>query len=138
MKKILFLGLLLGLSMVAPARADQTAAPATQARPDPVARVDQRLARLKEELKIAGNQESAWTAYAEKTRRNVKEMRDQMQAAMREPAATAPERFDRHIELMRKRLVNFENMDQALKELYAALTPEQRVILDRHFSRMRR
>ncbi len=138
MKRILFLAMLLGASMIAPSYADQAAAPATQAKPDPVARVNQRLARLKEELKITSDQESAWAAYAEKTRSNVKEMRDQMQAAMRAPAATAPERFDRHIELMKHRLVNFENMDQALKELYSALTPEQRGILDRHFSRMRR
>ncbi len=142
MRKMQFIILtaLLGAGAMAPAFADQMSSSQTASRPhqDPVAKVDQRLARLKEELRITGDQEQAWSAYAEKTRSNVKEMRDQMEAAMREPVETAPQRFDRHIELMKKRLVNFENMDQALKQLYAALTPEQKAIADRHFSRMRR
>jgi periplasmic protein CpxP/Spy len=130
---------LLGASMIAPVYAEE-ALPAggmSRAHPDPVAMVDKRLARFKGELRITSDQESAWTAYAEKTRSNVKDMRDQMQAAMKDPAQTAPERFDRHIELMKKRLVSFQNMDDALKSLYAALTPEQKSIADRHFARMR-
>ncbi len=134
----MILASLFGLSMIAPpVYADEAAPAMTRAHPDPVAMVDKRLARFKEELKITSDQEPVWTAYAEKTRSNVKDMRDQMQAAMRDPAQTAPERFDRHIELMKKRLANFENMDDALKGLYAALTPEQKAIADRHFARMR-
>ncbi len=130
---------LLGASMIAPVYADEAppASGMSRAHPDPVAMVDKRLGRFKQELKITGDQEPAWTAYAEKTRSNVKDMRDQMQAAMKDPAQTAPERFDRHIELMKKRLVSFQNMDDALKSLYAALTPEQKSIADRHFARMR-
>ena len=130
---------LLGASMIAPVYAEEAlpASGMSRAHPDPVAMVDKRLARFKQELKITGDQETAWTAYAEKTRNNVKDMRDQMQAAMKDPAQTAPERFDRHIELMKKRLVGFQNMDDALKSLYAALTPEQKSIADRHFARMR-
>ena len=130
---------LLGANLISPVYADEAmpASGMSRAHPDPVATVDRRLARLKEELKITSDQEPAWRAYVEKTRSNVKDMRDQMQAAMKDPAQTAPERFDRHIELMKKRLVNFENMDDALKSLYAALTPEQKAIADRHFARMR-
>ena len=134
----MILASLFGLSMIAPpVYADEAAPAMTRAHPDPVAMVDKRLARFKEELKITSDQEPVWTAYAEKTRSNVKDMRDQMQAAMRDPAQTAPERFDRHIELMKKRLASFENMDDALKGLYAVLTPEQKAIADRHFARMR-
>ena len=138
MRKITILAALFGASLIAPVYADQAAPGATvpHSHPDPVATVDKRLARFKEELKITSDQESAWNAYAEKTRSNVKDMRDQMQAAMHDPAETAPERFDRHIELMKKRLANFESMDDALKGLYAALTPEQKAVADRHFSRM--
>ena len=136
MKKIVILAALFGASLVAPVYADQAAAAVSHARPDPVSTVDRRLARFKEELKISSSQEPVWNAYAEKTRSNVKDIRDQMEAAMRDPAKTAPERFDRHIELMKKRLASFENMDDALKQLYAALTPEQKAIADRHFSRM--
>ena len=138
MRKIMILAALFGASLIAPVYADQAAPGATvpHSHPDPVATVDKRLARFKEELKITSSQEPVWNAYEEKTRSNVKDMRDQMQAAMHDTAETAPERFDRHIELMKKRLANFENMDDALKGLYAALTPEQKAVADRHFSRM--
>ncbi|NNM70263.1 MAG: hypothetical protein HKM00_09945, partial [Gallionella sp.] len=67
---------------------------------------------------------------------NVKAIKDRMDAAMHDQPQTAPERFDRHIELMRARLASFENMDEALKQLYAALTPEQKAAADRHFAKM--
>ena len=104
---------------------------------DPVANSEKHLAAFKKELKITSDQEQTWEAYAEKTRSSVKDIRDRMNEAMHEQPQTAPERFDRHIELMRKRLASFEKMDEALKQLYAALTPEQKAIADRHFSRLR-
>lgn len=109
-----------------------------KARPhaDPVANSEKRLAAFKQELKITSDQEQAWDVYAEKTRNSVKDIRDRMNEAMHDQPQTAPERFDRHIELMRKRLASFEQMDEALKQLYAALTPGQKAIADRHFSRV--
>ncbi len=104
---------------------------------DPVANSERHLLAFKKELNITNDQEQAWNTYAEKTRNNVKDIRDRTNEAMHDQPQTAPERFDRHIELMRKRLANFENMDEALKQLYAALTPEQKAIADRHFSRLR-
>ncbi|MGB8517679.1 MAG: Spy/CpxP family protein refolding chaperone [Gallionella sp.] len=135
---ILLMGTLLGASMVAPVYADEPVPATGMMRPhfDPVAKADKRLANFKDELKITRDQESVWATYAEKTRGNVKAMRDRMDDAMREPAQTAPERFDRHIALMRERLANFEKMDEALKQLYAALTPEQKIIADHHFAKM--
>jgi Spy/CpxP family protein refolding chaperone len=104
---------------------------------DPVANSERHLLAFKKELNITNDQEQAWNTYAEKTRSNVKDIRDRTNEAMHDQPQTAPERFDRHIELMRKRLANFENMDEALKQLYATLTPEQKAIADRHFSRLR-
>ena len=135
---ILLVSTLLGAGLIAPVYADQPA-PANgmmYPHPDPVAKVEQRLAGLKGELKITPDQEAVWAAYAEKTRSNVKAIRDRMDAAMHDQPQTAPERFDRHIELMRARLASFENMDEALKQLYAALTPEQKAAADRHFAKM--
>lgn len=103
---------------------------------DPVANSEKRLSAFKQELKITNDQEQVWTAYAEKTRSNVRDIRDRMNEAMHDQSQTAPERFDRHIALMRERLASFEKMDEALKQLYAALTPEQKAIADRHFSRL--
>ncbi|OIR01912.1 hypothetical protein GALL_159990 [mine drainage metagenome] len=104
---------------------------------DPVANSEKNLSAFKKELNITGDQEQVWDAYAEKTKSNVKDIRDRMIEAMHDQPQTAPERFDRHIQLMRNRLANFEKMDDALKQLYAALTPEQKAIADRHFSRLR-
>lgn len=104
---------------------------------DPVANSEKHLAAFKKELNITSDQEQAWDAYAEKTKSSVKDIRDRMNEAMHDQPQTAPERFDRHIALMKERLANFEKMDEALKQLYAVLTPEQKAIADRHFSRLR-
>lgn len=139
-KMILVLSILFGASMILPAYAEQAAANGAGGmsgqHPDPVAKVEERLANFREELKITRDQDQAWAAYAETTRSSVRDIRDRMNEAMHDKPQTAPERFDRHIELMRERLASFEKMDQALKQLYAALTPEQRAIADRHFERL--
>ncbi|OIQ99494.1 hypothetical protein GALL_184310 [mine drainage metagenome] len=109
----------------------------TRQHSDPVANSEKHLLAFKRELKITNDQEQAWNTYAEKTRSNVKDIRDRTNEAMHDQPQTAPERFDRHIALMKERLASFEKMDEALKQLYAALTPEQKAIADRHFSRLR-
>ena len=139
-KMILVLSILFGESMNLPAHGEQAAANGASGmsgqHPDPVAKVETRLANFRNELKITRDQDQAWAAYAETTRSSVRDIRDRMNEAMHDKPQTAPERFDRHIELMRERLASFEKMDQALKQLYAALTPEQRAIADRHFERL--
>ncbi len=139
-KMILVIATLIGASMFAPVYASEPVSGATggmtQQHPDPVVNVEKRLARLKDELNITNDQAQVWAAYAEKTKSNVKDIRDRMNEAMHDQAQTAPERFDRHIELMRKRLASFEKMDDALKQLYAVLTPTQKAIADRHFAKM--
>ena len=138
---VLLTSALLLTSVAAPVYADDHASNnesgcKEQRHSDPVANSERHLLAFKKELNITNEQEQAWDTYAEKTKSNVKDIRDRMNEAMHDQAQTAPERFDRHIELMRKRLANFENMDDALKQLYAALTPEQKAIADRHFSKL--
>ena len=132
---------LIAANMIAPVYADDHVADEPGCRAhrhsDPVANVDKRLSVLRDELKLNRDQQQAWSVYAEQTRSNVKDMKDRMDEAMRDQPQTAPERFDRHIALMKARLANFEKMDDALKQLYAALTPEQKTIADRHFAKMR-
>ncbi|MHB1237379.1 MAG: Spy/CpxP family protein refolding chaperone [Gallionella sp.] len=139
-KMILGMFVLFGACMIAPVYAEDASSSGatgmTHQHPDPVAKVEKRLASFKEELKITSDQEQVWATYAEKTRSNVKDIRDRMDEAMHDKPQTAPERFDRHIELMKQRLASFEKMDDALKQLYTALTPEQKAIADRHFAKM--
>ena len=139
-KMILGMFVLFGACMIAPVYAEDASSSGatgmTHQHSDPVAKVEKRLASFKEELKITSDQEQVWNTYAEKTRSNVKDIRDRMDEAMHDKPQTAPERFDRHIELMKQRLASFEKMDDALKQLYTALTPEQKAIADRHFAKM--
>ena len=139
-KMILGMFVLFGACMIAPVYAEDASSSGatgmTHQHPDPVAKVEKRLASFKEELKITSDQEQVWATYAEKTTSNVKDIRDRMDEAMHDKPQTAPERFDRNIELMKQRLASFEKMDDALKQLYTALTPEQKAIADRHFAKM--
>lgn len=97
-----------------------------------------RLDKLKTTLKINAAQEAAWQTFAGKAKQqveNMQAMHKQSQPPASPPAAlSAPERMDKGIEFMKQRLTNMEAMNTALKDLYAILTPEQKVIADQHFS----
>ncbi len=111
---------------------------------DAAAFAEKRLAALKTELKITAQQEAAWQAFAGKATEQAKTMqaqRQQMQPARDKAGATsvpAPERMAQHLEQMKQHLANMEGMQGAVKDLYAALTPEQRALADKHFDRMHR
>lgn len=138
---ILLILALFAASTIPPVYADEPASSWTgeieRQHRDPVAKVEKRLAKFKQELNITNTQEQAWSVYVEKTKSNIQDIRDRLKEAQHDKAQTAPERFDRHVELLRARLASFENMDEALKHLYAELTPEQKAIADRHFAKMR-
>ncbi len=139
-KTIFVCATLLGISMIIPVYADEPVAGGSNGmlhqHTDPVANAERHLSIFKSELKITQDQEQSWMTYAEKTKRNVREIRDRMNEAMHDKPQTAPERFDRHIELMRERLASFERMDDAFKQFYAVLTPEQRTVADQYFAKM--
>lgn len=89
------------------------------------ANVDARLDYIKNELKITAQQEGAWQVFetAVKTQR----------AQTRGPvsAKTAPERADAHVARLEQRLAGAKEVAQAVKDLYGALTPEQKATADR-------
>ncbi len=97
-------------------------------------KVEARLAKLKEALKITPAQEGAWDEYAKRTESLVGTLRE----GRTDEPMTAPERLDRRIDRMKRRLALLENMDEAFKNLYGALTPEQKSIADKRFAGMRR
>jgi hypothetical protein len=95
--------------------------------------IDARLAALKTELKITSNQESAWDTYA----KQAKQQFESMQALFaKAPAAaqTAPERMNQRAEFAKQRAANMETMSGALKNLYAALTTEQKTLADQYLA----
>ncbi len=99
---------------------------------NPVANAEARLAFVKTELKITGDQESAWQAYAAQ----VKQQAESMQALFARPAApaqSAPDRASQRAQFAKQRAAAMEATSAALKDLYAALTPDQKTVADQYF-----
>jgi Spy/CpxP family protein refolding chaperone len=95
---------------------------------------DEGLAALKSELGITDKQDSAWQAFASNAKKQ-QETRQAWFAKMHEArsAGSAPELLAQQTELMKQRQVEMEANAAALKNLYAALTPEQKAIADQRF-----
>jgi Spy/CpxP family protein refolding chaperone len=98
----------------------------------PAANADARLAFLKNELAITADQESAWQAFAKQTKQQAESMQA-LRAAAQAAAKTAPERLEQRAQFAKQRAANMEARSAALKDLYAALTPEQKAVADQHF-----
>lgn len=97
---------------------------------NPGAFVEDRLAGLKSELKITSTQEGAWDAYADQVKKQADAMQ-KLHATMRDStAATLPERVELRNQMWKQREVQAEAIQQKVKDLYAALTPEQKSIAD--------
>ena len=96
--------------------------------------VDDGLAALKAELGITANQEPAWQAFA-KNAAQQNENRQAWFAKMQQArsAGSAPELLAQQTELMKQRQAEMAANAAALKDLYAALTPEQKAIADQRF-----
>lgn len=102
---------------------------------DPGARVEQRLTRLKSELKLTAQQEPLWQAFAEKSSaeagKGMQAMRERMQS---DKPLSAPERMAQMQAMMKDRVAAMESVNESFNRLYAALTPEQKAAADKHFS----
>lgn len=101
----------------------------------PVAHQEARLAFLKDELKITANQESAWEAYAKQVKAEAATM-ESFRAQAPATTQSAAERLEQRAELARLRAEQVKALSTTVKDLYAALTPEQKTIADRHFGGM--
>ncbi len=99
-------------------------------------RVNARLSFLKDQIKITADQQKAWDAYAAQ----VKSQADTMQAFRSQSPATAQtpvERIEQRADQAKLRADQMKVMSAAVKDLYAALTPEQKAVADRHFGGQR-
>lgn len=102
---------------------------------DPGARVEQRLTRLKGDIKPTAQQEPLWQAFAEKSKaeagKGMQAMRKGMQG---DKPLTAPERLAQMQTMMKDRVTAMESVNESFNRLYAALTPDQKAAADKHFS----
>jgi periplasmic protein CpxP/Spy len=102
---------------------------------DGAAMAQQRLARLKSDLKLTPAQDSAWQAYATQMSQQLA-ARQAARQARTPPTGTAPERMGQHIEMMKQRLADMSAGQAALQDLYSVLSTEQRAVVDQHAERM--
>ncbi|MGB5082956.1 MAG: Spy/CpxP family protein refolding chaperone [Burkholderiales bacterium] len=95
---------------------------------------EERLAGLKTELGITAEQETAWQAFV-KSAKQRDESRQAWFAKMREAraAGSLPERLAQRDEMFKQHQAERQATTSALKDLYAALTPEQKAIADQRF-----
>lgn len=100
---------------------------------DPAARVENRLAFLKSELKITPEQEQAWQSFADTVKAQGAAM-PRMGRNMT-TSGTAPEQIDQRIAFMQQRLERMRTASKAVQDLYGALTPKQQAIADRLLGR---
>jgi hypothetical protein len=105
---------------------------------NPAAMVEGHLAALKVELKITADQDKAWQAFTGKARQQAETMnarRTQLQSQASNANLSAPDRLAQRTEFMKQGLANMESMTAAVKDLYGALTPEQKTIADQLLAR---
>jgi hypothetical protein len=96
---------------------------------NPAAAIETHLGTLKSDLKITSAQEPAWKKFADAAKQHGETMakiRGQAQAPQ-----SAPERMAQRTEIMKQQLAGMERTNGAFKQLYAALTPEQKAVADR-------
>ena len=100
---------------------------------NPAAAAEARLAYLKTDLKITTAQETAWNSFAAQARKQAEGMQG-LREKMHDTTGTAPEQLARRAEMMKQRVSAMEGHAAALKDLYAALSPDQKTLLDQHFA----
>jgi len=100
---------------------------------NPAAAADARLAYLKAELKITSGQETAWKTFADQAKQQAEAMQALRTTVQGTTQATAPERLELRNQIMKKRQEQMEKSTTAFKDLYAALTPEQKKVADQRF-----
>lgn len=91
--------------------------------------MQQREARLHEQLKLSAAQEPAWKSFIDK----VKPAAGERPKPEELSGLKAPERMERMAEHMKQREARMTERVAAVKEFYAVLTPEQQKVFDDNF-----
>jgi protein CpxP len=97
-------------------------------------RMDQRLQKLHDALKLTSAQEGAWQTYVSAIKADIPATRPDF-ASLKN--LSAPEKMEKRIEFAKIHITHMENHLAALKTFYATLTPEQQKTFDQAMSRGR-
>ena len=103
---------------------------------DPAQRAERHLQSLKSDLKLTPEQEPLWQAFAEKAKDNAGKGMHAMRDQMASQSLSAPERMAKMETMMAERLTIMKGVHESFNRLYAALTPEQKVVADKHHAQM--
>jgi hypothetical protein len=109
------------------------------ARFNPGQRVERHLEQLKNQLQLNPQQEPLWQAFVEQMQEQAGKGMKSLRVARTAPAdgqLTAPERMAQMQERMQERLNAMVAVQESFKQLYAALTPEQRLLADEYAAQM--
>jgi len=94
--------------------------------------VSMRLSQLEEDLNLRANQVPLWNAYRDRVMSLLDDVRREGRTSVIE--TTAPQRLDALTDVARNRLTATEDVADAGKALYKALTPEQKAVADRRLA----
>lgn len=103
---------------------------------DPAARADQRLTRLKTDLKLTAAQEPLWQAFAEKAKAEAGKGFKAMRENSQDLSLSAPDRMAQRTALMKERVAAMESVNASFSKLYDSLSVDQKRVADIHAARM--
>jgi protein CpxP len=89
------------------------------------------LERLHDSLRLRPDQEQAWRSFEMASRPDQREEARRQDAFQRMGSIRAPQRMDLSLQMMRADLDQMEREADALKALYATLSPDQQETFDR-------
>lgn len=92
---------------------------------------DRGLESLHSALNLTASQESVWRNFEQAYTPNPQEMDKRRKAAQNMASLTAPQRMDFSIDMAEGDLAELKRRGGALKDLYGALSPQQRSVFDR-------
>lgn len=93
----------------------------------------QHLQKMKAALKITASQEPAWDAFAQTMGHQHEGMKDHRANMEKMANMTTLQRVDHMREMRQAHAAKADQRDEAIKKLYAALTPEQQKVMDNQF-----
>jgi hypothetical protein len=107
----------------------------------PFEHVEGHIAFYRAELGITDAQQAQWNTFADAIRAGAAKMREAIGKSLAAQPGTAPEQFQRRIELLSVHLDVLRSVSAAGGPLYASLSPEQKrkadELLAEHFGSMR-
>ena len=94
------------------------------------AKVDKRMAKLKNALEITTEQESAWSSFESVLRNGMKQRQERRKTRASNANLNAVEKLDHHVAHLEARLEHMKSMQNALANLYAVLDSNQQAVAD--------